>query len=224
MTDFYPAYDALRFVQQKCLIHLIRDLNGALLDNPFDEEFKHLAFEFGRLLKSIVLTIDKHGLKRKHLSGHQREVDRFYSEIIEPDKRSEAANSIQGTVPEVSRESCLNSWVTTELLGTTTYAEHAIKTFAHYRVRADGNVSESGLDAYLTLLSVHQTCKNKGVGLLGFLLSGERDIDKYRKLGRKARKPFSLDVLPNRFYIPWPSDFYTRDGEHSEKQTNPPHS
>src|SRR5271166_397556 len=47
----------------------------------------------------------------------------------------------------------------------------------------------------------------KGVGLLGFLCSGERDIDKYRKLGRKIRKPFSLGVYPSRFYIPWPSDF-----------------
>ena len=73
VTDFYPAYDSLPFLQQKCLIHLIRDLNGALLDNPFDEEFKHLAFEFGKLLKSIVLTIDVHGLKRKRLSGYRRE-------------------------------------------------------------------------------------------------------------------------------------------------------
>ena len=89
------------------------------------------------------------------------------------------------------------------------YAEHAIKQFAHYRVRSDGNVNETGLDAYLILLSVYQTCKNKGVGLLGFLLSGERNIDKYRKLGRRNRKPFSLGVYPSRFYIPWPSDFYT---------------
>ena len=88
---------------------------------------------------------------------------------------------------------------------------------------SDGNVNETGLDAYLTLLSVYQTCKNKGVGLLGFLLSGERDIDKYRKLGRKIRKPFSLDVYPNRFYIPWPNDFYTNksDGGKSKKGTHP---
>jgi len=75
VTDFYPAYDSLPFLQQKCLIHLIRDLNGALLDNPFDEEFKHLACEFGKLLKAIVLTIDVHGLKRKRLSGYQRNID-----------------------------------------------------------------------------------------------------------------------------------------------------
>ncbi len=102
------------------------------------------------------------------------------------------------------------------------YAEHAIKKFAHYRVRSDGDVNESGLDAYLTLLSVCQTCKNKGIGLLGFFLSSERDIDKYRKLGRRKKKPFSLDVLPNRFYEPWRSDFDTTKPSRSglEDQTD----
>ena len=206
VTDFYPAYDSLRFLQQKCLIHLIRDLNGALLDNPFDEEFKHLAFEFGKLLKSIVLTIDEHGLKRRRLSGYRRDVDRFYKEIIEPDKRSEAANGFKERFLKY-REKLFEFLDHDGVAWNNNYAEHAIKQFAHYRVRSDGNVNETGLDAYLILLSVYQTCKNKGVGLLGFLCSGERDIDKYRKLGRKIRKPFSLGVYPSRFYIPWPSDF-----------------
>jgi hypothetical protein len=68
VTDFYPAYDTLGYLQQKCLIHLIRDLNGALLHNPFDDEFKRLAFEFGKLLRPIVTTIDEHGLRRQ---GHR---------------------------------------------------------------------------------------------------------------------------------------------------------
>jgi predicted RecB family nuclease len=223
VTDFYPAYDSLGFLQQKCLVHLIRDLNGALLGNPFDDEFKHLAFDFGKLLKSIVLTIDKHGLKRKHLSRYRLDVDRFYSEVIEPDKRSETANRFKERFLKY-REKLFAFLDHDGVAWNNNYAEHAIKTFAHYRVRSDGNVNETGLEAYLTLLSVHQTCKNKGVGLLGFLLSGQRDIDKYRKLGKKVRKPFSLDVLPSRFYISWPSDFYTIDSEHSKKSTHQPPS
>ena len=220
VTDFYPAYDSLPFLQQKCLIHLIRDLNGALLDNPFDEEFKHVVFELGKLLKAIVLTIDVHGLKRKRLSGYRRNIDRFYKKIIEVDRRSEAANSFKERFlkyPEKLFEFVKHDGVAWN----NNYAEHAIKHFAKYRVRSDGNVNESGLEAHLTLLSVHQTCKNKSVGTLGFLLSGERDIDKYRKLGRKAAKPFSLDVLPARFYIPWPNDFYTRDVEHRRSKRIP---
>ena len=41
VSDFYAAYDAVECPQQKCLIHLIRDLNDELLKNPFDEELKH---------------------------------------------------------------------------------------------------------------------------------------------------------------------------------------
>jgi len=42
VSDFYAAYDSVSCLQQKCLIHLIRDLNDDLLKNQFDTEFKHL--------------------------------------------------------------------------------------------------------------------------------------------------------------------------------------
>ena len=47
VSDFYAAYDSLPCPQQKCLIHLIRDINHDLLNNPFDEELKALAAAFG---------------------------------------------------------------------------------------------------------------------------------------------------------------------------------
>jgi hypothetical protein len=37
ISDFYSIYDSIDCRQQKCLIHLIRDLNTAILDHPFDE-------------------------------------------------------------------------------------------------------------------------------------------------------------------------------------------
>jgi len=37
VTDFYAAYNAVECPQQKCLIHLIRDLNEELLKHPYDE-------------------------------------------------------------------------------------------------------------------------------------------------------------------------------------------
>jgi hypothetical protein len=51
LSDFYGAYDALPCPQQKCLIHLIRDLNNDVLKNPFDEELKGLVHEFAGLLR-----------------------------------------------------------------------------------------------------------------------------------------------------------------------------
>lgn len=88
------------------------------------------------------------------------------------------------------------------------YAEHAVKQFAHYRVICDGNMNEAGLESYLALLSVSQTCKNKELKFLDFLLSGERDIDAFQSGARRGRRMPALGVLPRRFYIPWPGSLY----------------
>src|SRR4029453_1033458 len=36
VSDFYGAYDSLNCPQQKCLVHLIRDLNDEVLAHPYD--------------------------------------------------------------------------------------------------------------------------------------------------------------------------------------------
>ena len=62
-----------RCPQQKCLIHLMRDMNQELLNNPFDAELQSITGPFGTLLRAIVATIDQHGLKRRYLGKHERE-------------------------------------------------------------------------------------------------------------------------------------------------------
>jgi hypothetical protein len=46
VSDFYAAYEAIPCPQQKCLIHLIRDLNDDVLNHPYDEELKRLTLAF----------------------------------------------------------------------------------------------------------------------------------------------------------------------------------
>ena len=58
VSDFYAAYDSVPCAQQKCLIHLMRDINEDLHKNPFDEDLKEIARRFGTLLRDIVETID----------------------------------------------------------------------------------------------------------------------------------------------------------------------
>ncbi len=65
VSNFYPGYDGMACLQQKCLIHLIRDMNSDLRKNPFDDELEALLGEFGTLLRGIVETIDRHGLDRR---------------------------------------------------------------------------------------------------------------------------------------------------------------
>jgi hypothetical protein len=52
----------------------MRDLNNDLYKEPFNEELKALASEFGSLLKQIVDTIDRFGLKARYLRKHGQDV------------------------------------------------------------------------------------------------------------------------------------------------------
>jgi predicted RecB family nuclease len=129
VTDFYPAYDLLDCLQQKCLVHLIRDLNAALLTNPFDDEFKHFAFEFGKLLRSIVETIDEHGLRKSRLCRHRRNVDRFYREVVGGGGNSEATAKFRDRF--LKNEGRLFRFLEHDgVAWNNNYAEHAVKQFA----------------------------------------------------------------------------------------------
>ena len=60
-------------------------------------------------------------------------------------------------------------------------AEHAIKAFARLRDVIAGYSSKKGVDEYLTLLSVAETCEYRGIDFLDFLRSQERDVDTFAK-------------------------------------------
>jgi hypothetical protein len=77
VSDFYAAYDSLKCPQQKCLIHLVRDLNDDLARHPFDEELKEMTSRFAGLLQAVVGTVDRYGLTKYHLHKHKKDVDRL---------------------------------------------------------------------------------------------------------------------------------------------------
>ena len=68
-------------------------------------------------------------------------------------------------------------------------AEHAIKAFARLRHIFGGTSTVKGMREYLILLSISETCKNKSVNFLDFLLSGESDVDRYSTRPRRSSKP-----------------------------------
>ncbi len=95
VTDFYAAYELIECPQQKCLIHLMRDLNDEILNNPFDDEAKSIALQFAALLRSIVNTIDRRGLKAHFLRKHLREVDKFFGFLGKSNFGSEVADKLK---------------------------------------------------------------------------------------------------------------------------------
>ncbi len=79
ISDFYAAYDGIDCPQQKCLIHLMRDMNQELLNNPFDSDLKAITQSFGVLLRQIITTVDTYGLRHMYLQQHDDDVKRFDS-------------------------------------------------------------------------------------------------------------------------------------------------
>jgi predicted RecB family nuclease len=198
VSDFYPGYESLPYEQQACLVHLIRDMNGDLMGSPYDEEFKALAREFGKLLRSIVGTIDKFGLKERHLHKHKAEVARFFSDLAARVYRSELAEGYQKRL--IKNEGRLFAFLDHDgVPWNNNAAEHAIKAFARFREVYDGQLSEEGLSDFLVLLSVQQTCKYRGVNFLKFLLSQEEDVGTFCERRRKRNEPPAIEVYPDGF-------------------------
>src|SRR5262249_23103003 len=61
VSDFYPGYDSMPFRQQKCLVHLIRDINDDLWKAPFDKELEVFAVEVQSLLVPILEAVNRFG-------------------------------------------------------------------------------------------------------------------------------------------------------------------
>ncbi len=119
VSDFYAAYDSVSCAQQKCLIHLIRDLNDDLFKNPFDEEFKQLAQGFTSVIAPIVETIDRFGLKKIYLEKHKPIAQMFLDAVAGHDYRSEAVAAIRHDLP--SAKASYSAFLTTTVFrGTTT--------------------------------------------------------------------------------------------------------
>jgi hypothetical protein len=187
VTDFYAAYDGIQCAQQKCLVHLIRDLNDAVLEHPYDEELKNLVRSFANLVKQIVETVDRHGLKSRFLRKHLVSVRRFYRHLSKTDLQSEPARSFRERFVK-NRDKLFTFLVHDGVPWNNNNAEHAIKAFAPLRRVIDGLTSEKGIREYLVMLSIAETCKYKGVEFLDFLRSGEKDIHAFAESKRRRTK------------------------------------
>ena len=187
VSDFYAAYDSIDCPQQKCLIHLMRDLNDDLLKQPFNEELKEMVREFAVLLRSMVETVDRFGLKARFLRKHKVFVEQFYKRLPERNYQSEIALKYKKRF-EKNRDKLFTFLDYDGIPWNNNNAEHAIKAFAMLRKVIGGTSSDKGIRDYLILLSICETCKFKGVSFLDFLRSGEKDIDVFIQKGQRVKR------------------------------------
>ena len=178
ISDFYTAYDSINCPRQKCLIHLIRDLNDDLLKEPFNEEIKALISEFAALLKPMIETVHRFGLKKRFLRKHKIDVKRFFARLSQREYLTEAAAKCKKRF-EKNRDSLFTFLDYDGIPWNNNNAEHAIKAVALLRRDFSGVTTTKGICDYMILLSICETCRFKGVSFLKFLCSGEKDIDAF---------------------------------------------
>jgi hypothetical protein len=171
ISDFYSGYDSLECEKQRCLIHLIRDLNADLRKYPFDQEYRSFIRQFSTLLKDIVESIDRYGLKRRHLRKVQRRAEQFVEFASSHRFSSAASLRYQERCRRYGGE--LFTFLYQDGIPWNNNAEHAIKHFAKERTRLDGLWTERSLDEYLVMLSDFKSCELKGRNVLRYLLDAE---------------------------------------------------
>jgi len=178
VTDFYAGYDSIDCLQQKCLIHLIRDINDDIYKQPFNEEIKEIARQFADLLKPIVESVDRFGLKTHHLRKHKKAVHRFFERLSDRTFQTEVAVGYRKRF-ERNRDRLFTFLDHDGVPWNNNNAEHAIKAFVPLRNIIGGTSTPKGIRDYLVLLSVCETCKCKGARFLDFLLSDESNLDRF---------------------------------------------
>jgi len=191
VSDFYGGYDALPCQQQKCLVHLIRDLNDDLWKNPFNVELEAFVSSVRDLLLPMLADAQKFGLRACHLHKHQRRVDTFYRKAIDGCCGGQEPITKYVKRFERYRKSLFSFLERDGVPWNNNTAERALRHLAIQR-KISGAFSSKGAQDYLRLLGVAQSCRFQDKSLLGFLRSGLTNVDVYKE-PRGRRKVRSDD-------------------------------
>jgi hypothetical protein len=150
-------------------------MNDELLHHPFDLGLKEITTKFSTVLRATVDTIDRHGLRQRHLTKHRSGIRRLFDGLTTMNCLSEPAERFRDRLLRYRNE--LFTFVQhDDVPWNNNAAENAIKQFAYYRKAVPNMMGEAGLKDYLTLLSIAQTCRFRGLNFQRFLMSRKHDI------------------------------------------------
>ena len=123
---------------------------------------------FSKLLRKIIETIDRYGLKKNHLRKHLKDIDIFSQQFLEGTYKSGLYIKYARRLKKHWEE----LWTFLHHDGVpwnNNNAEAAAKAFALYRRGVNGQIGEKGLRDYLNMLSLAQTCRYRNIPFLDFL-------------------------------------------------------
>ncbi len=174
ISDFYAAYESIACPQQRCLIHLMRDINEDVLKSPFNDELGFIAKRFGILLRGIVDTVDRYGLKARHLRKHESQVESFFEEIGALNCHSQVAEALRKGM-EKNRDTLFTFLNFDGVPWNNNNAEHALRAYTRHR-NAMSISTPKGTREYAILLSIQQTIRFRNLNFLDFLRSGSLEL------------------------------------------------
>ena len=179
VSDFYPGYDSLEYQQQKCWVHLIRDINNDLWKFPFDREYEEFVLAVRDLIVPIFKTIESYGLKSNKLIKFKSNIEEFYQRVI-VDHYYQSELSIKYQKRFLRYGNSLFTFLEKDRVKWhNNMAENAIRHLAKQR-EISVTFSRSLTPSYLRLLGIMQTCRYQSKSFLKFLQSEKKDIDKFR--------------------------------------------
>jgi hypothetical protein len=186
LSDFYAGYDSVLCRQQKCLVHLIRDLNDDLWKNPFLAEYELFVLRVRELLVPIFKDVERYGLKKRHLHKHLKSVERFYRQSIDGAAwDSDIVRTYQKRFIRY-RESLFLFLSEDGIPWNNNAAERALRELVIQR-GISGQFYEKGATDYLRLLGIAQSCRFQEKSFLRFLLSEGKNVDAFKD--HKRRRP-----------------------------------
>lgn len=180
ISDFYAGYDGINCQQQKCWVHLIRDLNNDLWKFPFDVEFEGLVCEIRNVIIPIINSTYIHGLKKRFLVKYQKNIDQLYEKHFEgKNYQSELCLKYQKRFRRY-RDSLFTFVKNDGISWHNNLAENAIRHICVQR-KISGSFGSNQFPHYLRMVSIMKTCKSQHKSFFNFLISKEKDLANFRK-------------------------------------------
>jgi len=185
VSDFYGGYDAVTCRQQKCLSHLIRDLNDDLWKNPFNPELESFVAAVRDMLVPIFDDVEKYGLKTRNLRKHKRVVKQFYARCVD-NHICECTIVAKYQKRFIRYRDSLFLFLEEDAIPwNNNTAERAIRHLAVQR-KISGSFYRELTGKYLRLLGIGQTCRFQEKSFLRFLTSDKKDVDLYHERKRRT--------------------------------------
>ncbi len=183
ISDFFAGYDSIDCIQQKCWVHLMRDLNNDLWKKPFDKEYENFVVAVRDVIIPMIESSYKFGLKKYHFSKHKKSVEKFYKNKIEKTNyKSELCKTYQKRFKRY--QDSLFTFIDFDGINWhNNIAENRIRHICVQR-KISGSFGPNQFPHYLRMLSVMQSCRLQNKSFLGFLLSKEKDIENFRNIKR----------------------------------------